>query len=78
MSFKPVADILIEVVSEQNGKVYRAISKPDGTYKIKNIPPGNYKLTIIYRSNGQIIETQNLKTDDSICMRKRYFLVEPK
>lgn len=74
-SFKTVADILIEAVSEQDKKVYRTKSKADGTYKIENIPPGKYKFRA-YLTTGEVGETLNIAINSLPCMRRQDVILQ--
>lgn len=74
-SFEPVADILIEAVSEQDKKVYRTKSKADGTYKIENIPPGKYKFRV-YLATGEVGETLDIAINSLPCMRRQNVILQ--
>lgn len=74
-SFKPVAGVLIEAISEQDKKVYRTKSKADGAYKITNIPPGKYKFRT-YFTNGEVGETLDIAISSLPCMRKQDVILQ--
>jgi hypothetical protein len=73
---QPLTDILIEAVSEKDGKVYQAKSKADGTFRIDNIPNGIYKIKLHLPPDKQQ-QIFSLGTDGSPCSRKWYIMVMP-
>lgn len=73
----PLANILIEATSEKDGKVYRATSNADGTFRIDNIPNGRYKIKLHLPPGKQQGEPFSYGIDDSACSRKWYIPVMP-
>lgn len=72
---QPLADILIEAISEKDGKVYQARSKADGTFRIDNIPNGRYKIKLYLPFGKQQGEPFIYGLDNSSCCRKWYIPV---
>jgi hypothetical protein len=76
-SNQPLANILIEATSKKDGKVYRARSKADGTFRIDNIPNGIYKIKLHLPPGKQQSEPFTYGVDKSSCSRKWYIPVMP-
>jgi hypothetical protein len=69
-SHLPLANIFIEVISEKDGKLYQARSKADGSFRIDNIPNGNYKVKLDLPAGMQQGEPFTKRVSDSPCSRK--------
>lgn len=73
----PLPNILIEATSEKDGRVYRATSKTDGTFRIDNIPKGIYKIKLNLPPDKEQ-QTLSRGIDDSSCSRRWNIMVMPK
>lgn len=75
---KPLADVLIEVISESDKTVYQIKSKADGTFKIDRVPNGIYKVKLTLPSHHQTrTATFRFEAGNTYCSRNWVISVTP-
>ncbi|MBD3557521.1 carboxypeptidase regulatory-like domain-containing protein [Planktothrix sp. FACHB-1355] len=67
---EPVANILIEAMSESDGKVYQTRSNADGTFRIDRIPMGTYKIKLYLPPDKVQVEPFRYGVSNNLCSRK--------
>lgn len=75
---KPATDVLIELISESDGKVYQTKSIGNGSFRIDSVPNGFYKFNLYLPPYKETEFSQRYEASDTFCSRTLYLHVTPK